>query len=735
MLGEFARKRLLGCVRAAGVVARAAGVVASLAAVLTVGGLAVSGADISIASLQIGLVEGPSQLDRTTLGLDKGIVGDTVRVSALVKNDAAVAVGEFDVDFFFTEVISGEHGRLGTQVVSGLEPGEEKRPVVLFDTAALLPGIYAFSAEADPRDTLGDTDPCDNTAPRGPCAGTGAEASDKYTLTLLREGRHISQLTVRDPFPVCRMGRLQTSLTVIVYNVGTETLSGTDLAVYGYFRLGLTAPANEFAPLVTDASGNPVQLPKIVSLGAPGKSGFIIITLNYDVFDRQFAPTSDAASAGDVLGRANPVQIRITVQPADGSGTSQDIFLPDPFLLSHFYSTTDLWTFPARSSCCSEGCTTTTSVQVEPAVAGGLVFHVARGASGDTLHVLKVRTGEEKGTWLAPSGRTLTRPVAAYDATTSAYRVFVGASDGRIYALEGVEKEEGSFLVDLWQSTASDIVKDDTHVVLSADGTRLIVGSETGAFVLDAANGQTLRKVSTYGAVTSAPAYVDATGALWIATDMIVRGIPATGSECMIDLKDRVTTDLAKNQRETALFFGTESGSVYAVDIAVKAGTCTQLATTDPLRSVVGMSLVSQDDDAVIYLTSDIGEMARVEYDHGRGFRNTTTSTRQLEPLAVTTGPALLATAAGGDAAVMFVSGQMRDGRTNRPVLQAWDRDLKKYETVVVWGTAVPFLFKPEEGGTSPASLLRPIVDPETFTLLVASSDGHLYAFDLSQFE
>jgi hypothetical protein len=31
--------------------------------------------------------------------------------------------------------------------------------------------------------------------------------------------------------------------------------------------------------------------------------------------------------------------------------------------------------------------------------------------------------------------------------------------------------------------------------------------------------------------------------------------------------------------------------------------------------------------------------------------------------------------------------------------------------------------------------LLRPIVDPETFTLLVASSDGHLYAFDLSQFE
>ena len=735
MLEAFALEKVSGRVRAAGTVARAAGIVVSLAAALVIGGLAVAGADISVESLQIGLVEGPLQVDRTTLGLDKGIVGDTVRVSALVKNDASVAVGEFEVDFFFTEIISGEHGRLGTQLVSGLEPGEEKRPVVLFDTSALLPGIYAFSAEADPRDALGDTDPCDNTAPRGPCAGATAESPDKYTLTLLREGRHISQLAVRDPFPACRMGRLQTSLTVNVYNVGTETLSGSDLAVYGYYRLGLTAPANEFAPLVTDASGNPVQLSKIVSLGDPGKSGFIIITLNYDAFSRLFAPRSDVADAGDVLGRANPVQIRITVQPADGSGTSQDIFLPDQFLLSQFYSTVDLWTFPARSSCCSEGCITTTSVQVEPAVAGGLVFHVAKDASGDTLHVLKVRTGEEKGTWPAPSGQTLTGPIATYDATTAAYRVFVGASDGRVYALEGVEKEEGAFLVDLWQSATSDIVKGDTHLVLSADGTKIIVGSENGAFVLDATNGQALRKVTQYGAVTSAPAYVDSTGALWIATDEIVRGILPSGGECTYDLQDRVTTDLLKNQRETALFFGTQSGFLHAVDLAVKVGTCTQLAETDPLRSVVGMSLVSADDDATIYLTSDIGEMARVEYDHGRGFRNMTTSTRRLEPSAVAVGPALLANAAGDDAAVMFVSGQMREGRATRPILQAWDRNLEKYESVTVWATAVPFLFKPEDGGTAPASLLRPIIDPETFTLLVASSDGHLYAFDLSQFE
>jgi len=728
MLRSFAWGRMLRCVRAVGVVA-------SLAVVLVIGGLAAAGADISVESLQVGLVAGPSQIDRTALGLDKGIVGDTARVSALVKNDTTVAVGEFEVDFFFTETISGEHGLLGTQVVSSLDPGEEKRPVILFNTAALLPGIYAFSAEVDPRNALGDTDPCDNAAPRRACATTEAEAYDKYTLTLLREGRHISQLTVRDPSPVCRMGRLQTSLTVIVYNVGTETLSGSELAVYGYYRLGLTAPANEFKPPVTDAAGNPVQLSKIVSLGDPGKSGFIIITLNYDAFSREFAPSSVAADAGDVLGRADATQIRITVQPADGSGTPQDIFLPAQFDLSQFYSTVDLWTFPARSSCCSEGCTTTTSVQVEPAVAGGLVFHVAKDASGDTLHVLKVRTGEEKGTWIAPSGRTLSGPVATYNATAAAYRVFVGASDGRIYALEGTEKEEGSFLVDLWQSAASDIVKGDTHLVLSADGTKIIVGSENGAFVLDAASGQTLRKVSQHGAVTSAPAYVDATGDLWIAVDQTVYRVPASGGECSYDVKDRVTTDLMKNAGETALFFGTQSGLLYALDLGSKASTCTKLADTAPLRSVVGMSVVSKDDDAAIYVADDIGETARVEYDHGRGFRNTKVSPRGLQLLSVATAPAVLPNAGGDDALVVFVVGEKRDGRTIRPVLQACDRDLEKLETVTVWGTAVSFLFKPEEGGTAPTSLLRPIADLETFTLLVASSDGHLYAFDLSQFE
>ncbi|MCX6091887.1 MAG: PQQ-binding-like beta-propeller repeat protein [Candidatus Bipolaricaulota bacterium] len=730
MLEAFARSRTAQYVRGASSIV-------CLAVVLVFGGLAVSGADISVESLQIGLVEGAATVDRSALGLDQGIIGDTVRVSALVRNDGTTAVGEFDVDFFFTEIISGEHGRLGTQVVSGLEPGESKRPVIVFDTSAYSPGIYVFSAEADPRDALGDTDPCDNVAPRAACSGTSVESADKYSITLLREGRHISQLTVRDPFPLCRMGRLQTSLTVDVYNVGTEALSGSDLAVYGYYRLGLNPPANEFVPLVADASGNPVQLAKIASFGTPGKAGSIVITLNYDVFARLFAPNSTARDSGEVLGRANPVQIRITVQSADGSGTAQDLFLPAQFELSQFYSTADLWAFPARATCCSGNCTAVTSVAVVPAVAGGLVFHVARDATGETMHVLKIRTGEEKGTWSAPSGKTLTSPVATYDASTDTYRVYVGASDGRIYALDGADKDEGTFLTGRWQSAAADtVVKGDTYLVLSSDRAKLVVGSESGAFILDAETGLTLRKVTTHAPVTSAPAYVVATGTLWIAADEVIYGIPASGSESTVTVNERVTTDLWLNARETALLYGTQSGYLYALDPTAKSQTGTQLATLyTQLRSIVGMSLVSRDDDAVLFVASDIGDMARVEYDQGRGFRNLLISTRLLEPSVIAAAPAVLANAAGDDAAVVFVSGERRDGRTTRPVLQGWDRRLEQYENVTVWGTAVPFLFKPEEEGTVPAALLRPIVDPETFTLLVASSDGYLYAFDLSQFE
>ncbi len=712
-------------------------------------GLAAAGADISVETLQISVVQGTSGVDRSALGFGKAIVGDTVRVSALVRNDDTAAVGEFEVDFFFTETISGEHGRLGTQVVSGLEPEDSKRPVIVFDTSSFSPGIYAFSAEADPRGDLADSDLCDNAAPRGECAGEPAESPSKYSLTLLREGRHISQLKLSSPYPLCPMGsqlmykaggteKLGTRLTVVVYNVGTQPLSAADLDVYGYYRLGLTPPADTFTPLVTDASDNPVELETSGSLGDPGSVGSILVTLDYGVFAHLFAPGSAARTAHEVLGRTNAAQIRITVEPVGGGGVPQDLFLPAQFELSQFHSTVDLWTFPEAPSCCSEACDTVASTAAEPAVAGGLVFHVAGIADGDRLYVLKVRTGEEKGTWDAPAGTTLTSPLASYDEDNATYRAYVGASNGHVYALEGTEKEEGAFLVQLWESAADDVVEGNTYLAFSSDNTNtLVAGSEAGAFVLDAATGATLREVTSHKPVTSAPVYNTATGTLWAAVGESVFRIPASGSECSYDAGSRVSTALVGNAKQTSLFFGTETGYVYAINPL----NCVELDGANLLQSAVGISVVSSGDDAVIYLSSDNGDMVRVEYDQRSGFdadENAVKYTaRTLKPTNIAEAPAVLPNVQGNDARVVFVTGEKREGGALRPVLQAWDSDLEGYETVQVWGTDVSFVFKLKETGGARATLLRPVVDPdpETPTLLVTSTDGYLYAFDLSQFK
>jgi len=696
------------------------------------------GVDISVESVQIETLSGDSA--GGPLGLDQALVGDTLYVSAVVKNDGSSPVGQFKVDFFFTETISGEHGKIGTQTVLGLDPGEEIRPVVVVDTSAFIPGKYAFSVEADPDGSLGEEDRCNNISPRRSCAGEGEERAGKYSLTFLRAGKHLSDLSVTPRFPICRMGDLRKSETVNVhvYNVGTERLSKEDISVWGYYRLGLAPPADEFKPLVVDAQGDPEQLSLKSFPGLdPGEDGYMTIDLDFDVFERLFEPRSTDENEGEDLGNPRPVQLRIRVVVGN---EKKDIFLPDQFHLSQFYSAVDLWTFPAREICSCETCDDIQDIPVPPAVAGGLVFHVVSTHSGDRLHVLKVNTGEENASWDAPGGGDLTSPLAVYSSAGKAYRVYVGDSDGKVYALDGTYDSEGQFLLtSAWESSA-DIVTGPrsgaptTYLSLSSDGTKLVVGSENGAFVLDSGSGKVLRSYTTYGEVSTKPAYVDATGAVWFASDEAIYGILPDGTECTYDVKDRVTTPLELNGTGTSLFFGTESGSVYAVDTEVGGGSCTVLASSDPLRTVVGMALASAEEDAVIYLTSDIGEIARVEYDEGKGFTKTTTSQRNLEPTDIFVSPALLENRKGDDADVVLVAGEWKEkgARTTRPVLQGWKTDLNAYETVRMWGSSVSFVFEPEEGGDIPQRLLTPVVDQDWDIVLVASSDGYLYAFDLS---
>ena len=708
--------------------------VLSAAFLLLIGFTALAAVDVSIESLQIGWVVGDTSVDRS-LGLDQALVGDTVRVSARIKNLGDEAVGQFTIDFFFTETISGEHGKIGSQTVSGLEPGEESRPVVTFDSSSFIPGIYTFSAEVDPLGMLTESDLCNNVAPLEACNGSSAERTDKYQLTLLQSGRHISELEIVGTFSICRMGKLETSLAVDVYNVGTESISASDLSVYGYYRLSLDPPANVFQALRADTSGEIEELQKFFGTVTAGNDTTIFLTLDYSEFDVQFNPSDTAADAGEVLGKANPVQLRLSVQPTIG-GSPQDIYLPEQFALSQFYSEVDLWTFPKRTVCQCDDYSDITSVDAKPVVAGGLVFHVVNTASGSRLHVLKIGSGEEKlDPWTAPGGSTLSSPAAYYDATTQTYRVYVGSIDGKVYALDGSDKEdESSFLTQAWETSASSLVSGTAFLSLAESGTRLLVGSEAGAYLLDTATGDVLRDHNSYD-VSVAPVYEPTSGTIWVADDAFVYGINASGTACEYDAVDIVTTPLLLNGDGTALFFGTDQGELFVLGSGAEGNACTEIAAgveAGNIRTVSGMSLVSNDGDAVIYLAGDTGVMERFEYDHGRSspLSRDRGSERDFEPSRIELSPAILPNADGDDALAVFYVGDAREGRSTRPILQAMERELGEYEKVSVWGKSVPMLFKPEEDKI-PATLLEPVVDYENGTLLVASSAGYLYAFDI----
>jgi outer membrane protein assembly factor BamB len=273
--------------------------------------------------------------------------------------------------------------------------------------------------------------------------------------------------------------------------------------------------------------------------------------------------------------------------------------------------------------------------------------------------------------------------------------------------------------------------------VISEDGNLLIAGSEAGAYVLNALDGTSLRSDTAHD-VTTMPAFGNSTGTVWFASDETIYGLRSNGTECTYDeVLDQISSPLALNGDESVLFFGTDLGSFFALDASSSASGCSLLASEDLLlkRTILGLDLVSDGADAVIYVTSSFGELARIEYDDGRGFQDKKEPTNASGPREIGASPAVLPNASGRDADVVFITGRTRDGRVDRPILQGWERDLKDYETVSVWSTSIPFLFKPKEGGVIPDALLTPIIDADTFTLLVSSSDGYLYAFDLSQFE
>jgi len=167
------RDRVLGDRRRKGIRekrSRAGGVIGGLLLSLVLGWAALAaGPDIAVTDIEFGIVAGPGSASRPTLSENQAVLGDTVRVRAVVENQGDGSAGVFNVEFYFIEKSSLETDRIGRATVFGLAPGEELKPAVTLDTSLLGPGIYEIVVKADPEGVLNEANLCNNEIPRATC--------------------------------------------------------------------------------------------------------------------------------------------------------------------------------------------------------------------------------------------------------------------------------------------------------------------------------------------------------------------------------------------------------------------------------------------------------------------------------------------------------------------------------------------------------------------------------------
>lgn len=709
--GRGDRRRTEGNARGTAVSLTAGVILAVLLAAVP----ALGSPDISVTDIEFGIVAQGGAGSRPSLSENQAILGDTVRVRAVVHNNGDSASGVFSVEFYFIEISSQETDRIGSATVFGLAPGEQLKPAVTLDTSALAPGIYEIVVKADPGGTLGETNLCNNEIPREACPGDVSKESSAYTLTLLRQGAAISDVQAGTTlaFPMCRMGALVSSQALNFYNVGTESLSRTDYRVSIAYRTDLT---DSFTDLATSllATSQP-------SLSNPGEETTLFVGWSDSLLNKVFGEISDSEHDLYVgLGKSLPIQIRISIAPIGEDGTSsvlREVFLPAKRERSNLYSTVDLWTFPERPACsASLVADTGNTVRVAPAVGpDDLIYHVLGGPGGDELFALNVN-GEVLWS-LSLSGELTTVAFGRYEGTAEAHTtvLYVGSSDGKLYALRSRKTEDTYTVEQLWEKSVGAVT---ARPVVSGDKTRVIVGSASGLFVFDE-NGTEKAKVTNKGAVSLPPLYVDATKETWFASGSTVyKASEDAAILCTHNAGSNVTTPLETNAGQTVVYFGTEDSLLWAIG-TVKGADCKPKTSLDLASPVSGLSVLRPGDARrdEIYVTTEDGHAHLVRY---AAPTLTQEEDRKLLRKIVETPPALVVS----DNRVRAVFVVSPSGE-----LKAVSDDLGQVLDVEVWGESVPYQFVSGKAMTAPVIYTE--ADP--MILLVGSADGVLYAFDLSQ--
>ncbi len=598
------------------------------------------------------------------------IVGDLLHVRAAVRNNSGTTTYEqLRVDFYFTEVVTKEHGLLGSQTVYSLSPGEERLPAISVPTDGFTPGFYVFTAAiADPMltsEAAGGTQYI--------VSYTQPETDDFWKVVSDRGPRIAELQDLLDPFPSCQYGGVQSAFSLNVRNVGTVPLGFADVVV-------------EVRPQFGDTLEAPLDVTVIPSgLGTPGNfEGRLIVTdIDTQPLEATVKPLPERLAHFEVLGRGNTterLQLVVTVTPTSGgsAGPQQQVTLPSQEEGAIVFSELDEWQYPQPAGCACESAdegackdVPTASPAIRPVgYSSELLFHVAMNVETSVyyIHALDPETGESRARY-ALGATPLASPVIRFrqgvESGLFEYHAYVGTDVGTVavYTLH-VDKREGAAdyeWVDgigetsgtVWEPEAGVVGTAVTSVpatflrLISIESATdaetvqgLLVAGPEGIVVLDAETGALLQRITT-SRIVYEPDVVD--GIVWYSVGRILHGVrldpsaSTTPTSCSVEFSRDISTSIESSSH--VLFWGDGQGNLHALNVSagcdVDVDTDWAVTSIAELGPVVGLRVgvdgaQDGDLDPVVFASDVDGVVVSIEYRSEEGnFERSTKRTSQ----------------------------------------------------------------------------------------------------------
>lgn len=698
------------------------------------------------------------------------VVGDEIKLRAVVHNDKSVAAGRIRAEFYYIEETTEESSFIGEAGIFGLQLDEVARPAVTWDTSDLTPGKYQIRVRVVLTEQE-DEDTCNNTIPRN-CDGDVKEA---LPVLLFKESDvtppQSEYITPARPWPFVRaFSREELEETGAPYDFALARLPPTGCvmgeAIDGDIQLNVQCMSLGFSEfdlekldiMLKFSSGPNEPLlttkrfrPKAAYPGRLGMGETGLVNLKFSYGDQRFdflgqileSEYEDPEKRGQRrLGVGYDLELHCVLAPGGA-----EIILPKRGEFFKVYTPVDLWTFPVRASCDSSQEQEGVEVKVPPTIGpDGIIYHIVWHPDGDILYALK-STGEKH--WEKTFNCHLT-PVAVrrYEEDGESTIIYVGTDDGHVYAIKNERRkdldEPGTKIYrpeSYWEVPGIGAVTSKPYVTRGIDGALLVpvkvlVGTEKGVYVIEEiADGVAKPQLTiNKGPVKQTPLYNPKTSELWFATGSTVYRAKESGSiTCSYNTILPVSTQLRHNEDWSVIYFGTERGELWKIN--AQASGCPREVTIDFRNPIRGLAVARDGDtrEDNVFLTTEDGYV-RICSEKATKSEDCPILNEDDKLISIRTDPAILVD--GGKARGVFVTsryGRMIGLYTDhdeylRAKMWGWPPD-EKFTTGPngTYEKLVPYIFETVPG----EAMTAPIIAGEK--LLVGSEDGYLYAFSISR--